>query len=177
MLEWTSGGSERTFNQSAANGRNEPRADLLILCCVRSQHKKSGLNEIFDPPRSRRNGHSYRTQRDFPKHEPSQRRVLPFDTPKRFSIRCVREHLCPRKKIETPRKRMAQIDSQADHLAEEPSILKAVSKTSDSCAKRSRMSSASWPSARRGLPRRWRFSPRPNDTGWMSIAMRRSPSN
>ena len=24
MVKWTSGGSERTFNQSAANGRNEP---------------------------------------------------------------------------------------------------------------------------------------------------------
>ena len=26
MVKWTSGGSERTFNQSAANGRNEPKA-------------------------------------------------------------------------------------------------------------------------------------------------------
>jgi len=25
MVKWTSGGSERTFNQSAANSRNEPR--------------------------------------------------------------------------------------------------------------------------------------------------------
>ena len=25
MLEWASGGSERPFNQSAANGRKEPR--------------------------------------------------------------------------------------------------------------------------------------------------------
>ena len=25
MAKWTSGRSERTFNQSAANGRNEPR--------------------------------------------------------------------------------------------------------------------------------------------------------
>ena len=24
MVKWTSGGSERPFNQSAANGRNEP---------------------------------------------------------------------------------------------------------------------------------------------------------
>ena len=29
-MEWASGGSERTFDQSAANGRNEPR--LPIFC-------------------------------------------------------------------------------------------------------------------------------------------------
>jgi hypothetical protein len=31
MVKWTSGGSERAFNQSAANGRNEPR---LPNCCI-----------------------------------------------------------------------------------------------------------------------------------------------
>tara|TARA_B110000503_G_scaffold41017_1_gene67551 strand:+ start:86 stop:358 length:273 start_codon:yes stop_codon:yes gene_type:complete len=30
MVKWTSGGSERPFNQSAANGRNEPK--LPIFC-------------------------------------------------------------------------------------------------------------------------------------------------
>ena len=28
MVEWVSGASERTFNQSAANGSNEPISDI-----------------------------------------------------------------------------------------------------------------------------------------------------
>jgi hypothetical protein len=31
MVKWTSGRSERTFNQSAANGRNEPRVHDAAL--------------------------------------------------------------------------------------------------------------------------------------------------
>ena len=41
-------GPDRILVGRAAKVGSEPRADLLILCCVRSQHKKSGLNEIFD---------------------------------------------------------------------------------------------------------------------------------
>ena len=32
MVEWASDASERTFNQSAANGRNEPRVTDAALC-------------------------------------------------------------------------------------------------------------------------------------------------
>ena len=31
MLEWASGGSERPFNQSAANGRKEPKPEMSHL--------------------------------------------------------------------------------------------------------------------------------------------------
>ena len=31
MVKWTSGGSERTFNQSAANGRNEPKVPIAAI--------------------------------------------------------------------------------------------------------------------------------------------------
>jgi hypothetical protein len=40
MVEWTGGGSERPFNQSAANGRNEPTPEVTISCCVRAQREK-----------------------------------------------------------------------------------------------------------------------------------------
>ena len=36
-MEWASGGAERTFEQSAANGKKEPKAEATDLCCVRSQ--------------------------------------------------------------------------------------------------------------------------------------------
>ena len=42
MVKWTSGGSERAFNQSAANGRNEPNLCVRYLCCVRSQKRRDG---------------------------------------------------------------------------------------------------------------------------------------
>ena len=45
MVERANSESERTFNQSAANGRKEPIPDLSILCCVRSQREKCGMNE------------------------------------------------------------------------------------------------------------------------------------
>ena len=32
MVKWTGGGSERPFNQSAANGRNEP--NLSTFCAA-----------------------------------------------------------------------------------------------------------------------------------------------
>ena len=32
MVKWTSGGSGRPFNQSAANGRNEPFASNAAYC-------------------------------------------------------------------------------------------------------------------------------------------------
>ena len=32
MVKWASGGSERTFNQSAANGKNEPKPQIAARC-------------------------------------------------------------------------------------------------------------------------------------------------
>mgnify|MGYP000279859562 CR=1 FL=1 len=32
MVKWTSGGSERPFNRSAANGRNEPNVTDAARC-------------------------------------------------------------------------------------------------------------------------------------------------
>ena len=37
MVEWASDASERTFNQSAANGMKEPKPEALKSCCMRSQ--------------------------------------------------------------------------------------------------------------------------------------------
>jgi hypothetical protein len=45
MVEWASGASERTFNQSAANRWNEPDPAILFLSCVRSQREKCGMSE------------------------------------------------------------------------------------------------------------------------------------
>ena len=42
IVEWASGGSERTFDQSAANSRNEPNLCVRYLCCVRSQKSRDG---------------------------------------------------------------------------------------------------------------------------------------
>ena len=48
MVEWASSASERTFNQSVANGKKEPTAEVLILCCVRLQHGMCCIGEGFD---------------------------------------------------------------------------------------------------------------------------------
>ena len=37
-MKWTSGKSERTLNQNAANGRKEPIAEVSSFRCERSQH-------------------------------------------------------------------------------------------------------------------------------------------
>jgi hypothetical protein len=41
MVKWTSGGSERAFNQSAANGRNEP---ILYMFCVAARVRFRGTD-------------------------------------------------------------------------------------------------------------------------------------
>ena len=48
MVKWTGGGSERTFNQSAANGRNE----LIVL--KNSEFQKSGFSGKSPPQRKAR---------------------------------------------------------------------------------------------------------------------------
>ena len=37
MVEWASDASERTFNQSAANGKKEPEAEVMTFRCMRSR--------------------------------------------------------------------------------------------------------------------------------------------
>ena len=39
MVEWASSASERTFNQSAANGKKEPNPAIDFSRCVCSQRK------------------------------------------------------------------------------------------------------------------------------------------
>jgi hypothetical protein len=43
MVKWTSGGSERTFNQSAANGRNEP---ILPIFCIAAKVRFRALENL-----------------------------------------------------------------------------------------------------------------------------------
>jgi len=40
--------SKRTLVHLAANGSNEPTAEVLILCCVRLQHGMCCIGEGFD---------------------------------------------------------------------------------------------------------------------------------
>ena len=47
MVEWASGASERTFNQSAANRWNEPTGDQENFRCKRTQHENCRMSESY----------------------------------------------------------------------------------------------------------------------------------
>ena len=49
MVEWASGGAEQTFNQSAANGKQEP---ILLICCLTAHIWFRETNKsAYAPPR------------------------------------------------------------------------------------------------------------------------------
>jgi hypothetical protein len=49
MVKWTSGRSERTFNQSAANGRNEPKVTGAARCTKGQLTLNAALIAHFKP--------------------------------------------------------------------------------------------------------------------------------